>query len=63
MARFSRHWLRDERTARGLTMKQMAVIVHVTPSAICAWENGEYRPSSHRVNQLKAFFLLNRRGR
>jgi transcriptional regulator with XRE-family HTH domain len=44
---FARH-----RMARGLSQKELARLMNVKPSTVCAWEAGLYRPEPSRIPKL-----------
>lgn len=39
-------WLRRTRTARGLSIKALAVLAGIDASTICKWEEGRHQPSA-----------------
>lgn len=50
--------LRSARRAAGLTQEQLGFEVHVSKSAVSAWENGREYPSFHTLLRLRAVLRI-----
>jgi repressor LexA len=53
--------IRMLRESRGLTKKSLATAVGVAPSAVVAWEKGEYEPSKVSQEALAEAFDIDRK--
>lgn len=50
------HNIKSLRLQNGLTQKQLADELHVTPQAVSRWENGEVEPSVSAIGEMAKIF-------
>ena len=50
--------IKNQRTKKGLTQKDLADRLHVTPQAISRWEKGDVEPSLGTVKDMAEIFEI-----
>lgn len=53
---FKHETIREQREARGLSVREVARALNLTPSYLSGIECGQFMPSLHRLLKIQAFF-------